>query len=648
MRIFFSIFVSFWAAVSTISVAQDRSAPIIQSPGLSDRAEKLVDKIPRLELKASAYLKDFENWIDEIVLNDQSLPIHLRWTYHGPQIDHGVALLVRDKNGILLQRKDYSAAAPGAYRRIDLPLAPLPARDEYRFTVQVLDEDGNFAFAPSNVVTLKIQASEYIPFMFGDISADGIREDWNVPGLVGGTSCLGGFQQIMVGGVRKHGTSVLVQPTDRWHIGSNSKQFLTTLLAKVIEENPNLTWQTRLQDLTLGEDSIFPELKPAPFEPLIPSPIITPDSNLHPTLYEVTLEQLVSFRSGIDLPSIANSPTRQITNYSRNPVDFRAETVIKILQRPRARPRGSYKYGQGEYMIATVIIERLLNKPYEQLVQERIFNAIGMPTADFGMPTDLALNYQDAWVDAPSVALSVNTTAQPNGHQFPNQKITVDNLAVPPVWNGPGGIYLSMADWLKFLRLHADGQSGNLSLSQIQRDKLHTPYNNADKQGNRGSDYGLGWAAGNDNDLGPKIEHNGSYGRFYSRAIIYLDRGIIIAAVSNMQPGENEEVEDDPTIPYPFYGDDAVDDMLSYMKQEAMLACPAATPFSGKLPTLQLKSLGTDQRSATSRNLRAPTQRAISPDVQPQAQRVVPLIAPQSVDEDKARTYDDGLQAPTE
>jgi D-alanyl-D-alanine carboxypeptidase len=559
--------------------AQNRLQPIIRDPITPGPVERTIT------LDVSFELGDLgPDWRKALSFDHYGTRFQLRWRSNLPLVS--AVYRVLDHHGVELTTVPLNGAGytEGYFF---LRLADLPVRSGYVVLVYAANPTGPTG-APSNEITLTFQEPQPVPFLFADFTMQDIRNRFGVPGLTAAVSCSPGHALEWTAGVRRHGSSVPAQRGDRWHIGSDTKAMTTTMIAKLVDEGL-LDWSTSIWELAYGPRNLFPEISTlwAPFFPW---------DLLHARFQHVTIEHLASHRSGIRMLSSEDAPTRQFMNYFKDPTDFRWETARSLLTRNHAGIIGEWRYGHGNYILLAVIIERLRGKPYEQVIKDELFAALGMTTADFGMPTDVVLppppphpfdpnpKTDNPWVRQPFQALTVNTTAQPNGHRLgTNNKIVVDNLALPPVWNPAGGAYLSMPDWLNFLRLHIDGVVGLMRLSPEALEQLHSIYTHPDRrvgpydgkpEDQQDPDYGWGWGQWMDG-TSRVLGHDGTYGRFYATTRVYLDAGFAVVAAANLGP------DDDAT------GDDAVFAARDWLVGQAKVHCqprPVEDPFSPPVP----------------------------------------------------------------
>ncbi len=308
---------------------------------------------------------------------------------------------------------------------------------------------------------------------------EAIRKKYDLPAL-GGALVTKENIQVFVTGYRTRGKEERVQATDRWHLGSNTKAMTATLAGILIQEG-KLKWTT-----SLGE--VFPNAR----------------KEYHP----VTLEMLLCHRGGFPPPEqTAPEGLSMLSLHTLPgaPHEARAEYVKKALaQNPFAPPGTQTVYSNMGYIIAGALIEKVVGKPWEALMQEKIFTPLEMKSAGFG----------------PLIEPSPHI---PAGNPVPPSRLA-DN---PPLLGPAGTVHASLRDYARFLQIHLG--AGRLLQEETLR-KLHTPPD--------GETYAFGWLvvkrewAG-----GTALTHAGSNTLNYAVAWLAPQLGFAVVAVTN-QGGE--------------------------------------------------------------------------------------------------------------
>ncbi|MEM1379762.1 MAG: serine hydrolase domain-containing protein [Pseudomonadota bacterium] len=512
-------------------------------------------QLRRLTLEVDPFGGEFSRWYDEWEFSDYTAVYSFRWKLNSGNFVDG-EYIVRDGNDVVLTRGplDMDGRKQGFF---NLRLADLPERLVYKVSVQGLT--GTTALsAPSEPVILRFAELEPVPWLFMAANLENTARDNDVPGMSTAVTCGPGHFIEWTTGVRRADSTLKVQPDDTWHIGSNTKAMTIAMLAKLVEEG-HFDWDTTVWDLVYdkkllpGGQGLFPPL----FRSI----------NQH--FKDVTIDRLAAHRSGMIMPGALDAQTRAPSNYARTPTDFREDIIRQMLNRPHAGIIGEWRYGQGNYMILGHLIEKVRGKPYEQVMVEEFFGPLGMASANFGMPTDASVPPAvsltpfnpptgNPWVDQYFVAAAVDTTREVNGHRFDpakpaGQRVRVDNIALPPVWNPAGGAYMTSKDFLKFARLMIDGQHGSFSLSPASIAQIQSIYMRSDRQRGPMSEppenradpsYGWAWGQWMDGTWGQVLGHDGSYFRFYTTTRVYVDSGFAAFSAANLEGGNNAPGDD--------------------------------------------------------------------------------------------------------
>ena len=225
---------------------------------------------------------------------------------------------------------------------------------------------------------------------------------------------------ISVSGLRKQGNDTKVTISDKWHIGSCAKSMTATLTAILINSGKyeQLNWDTPLSNI---------------FE-----------YQVHETLKDVTLKELLSHRSGIQDPEQWDDVVEKLKPLEGDVFKERAVIAETFLQKEANYDRinaSEAHYSNIGYVIVGAVLEKITGKSWEQLMVQHIFNPLSMSSAGFGMPQNEKLIDPD----------------QPWGHSE-NLEPTVDPN---PSWLNPaGGVHSSLEDLLKFLKIHMQKQYG--------------------------------------------------------------------------------------------------------------------------------------------------------------------------------------------
>jgi CubicO group peptidase (beta-lactamase class C family) len=173
-----------------------------------------------------------------------------------------------------------------------------------------------------------------------------------------------------------------------------------------------------------------------------------------------------------------------------SPREQRAAYIAMVLSEPPVNQPGStFLYSNRSYAVAGAIAEKVANDSWEDLMQKRLFQPLGMQTCGFGAAGT------PGKIDEPWQHKLLLTFHRP---------IEPGPLADNPAVIGPAGtVHCSIVDWGKFITAHLRGEKGEKGILKPETFKrLHTPLY---------GDYAFGWLvvdrpwAG-----GPALNHAGS------------------------------------------------------------------------------------------------------------------------------------------
>ncbi|MCC6137780.1 MAG: beta-lactamase family protein [Bdellovibrionaceae bacterium] len=215
-------------------------------------------------------------------------------------------------------------------------------------------------------------------------------------------------------GVRAMGSDVPVEMNDVFPLGVASKTMTSILVAQLIDQGL-LKW-----DSTVG--SILTQQK------------------MHPSIKNITIETLLGHTSGLVAPETLKVwPTLYDKKYSTKRA--RELLVQSILATPANFVKGKTpEYNSSGYIVLGAILEHMTNFSWEELVQNKIFNSIGMKSCSFGF-------YGKEKVDK---------ITQPWPHEATEdgyKALSPDNPKsdFPPAFAAAGNLRCNAEDWIRFL-----------------------------------------------------------------------------------------------------------------------------------------------------------------------------------------------------
>ncbi|MBN2613126.1 MAG: beta-lactamase family protein [Bacteroidales bacterium] len=175
-------------------------------------------------------------------------------------------------------------------------------------------------------------------------------------------------------------TGKKASPATIYRIGSISKMFTSVMIFKAVEE--------KKISLDQNINHYFPEIENAD---------------------KITISQLLYHRSGIH--SFTDDP--DYLQWSWEPRTEK-ELVDKISSaESEFEPGSKMKYSNSNFVLLTFILEKIYNKPYKEILAEKITNQLGLNNTYLGGKTSIAGNecfsyrYDEKWVKERETDMSV-------------------------------------------------------------------------------------------------------------------------------------------------------------------------------------------------------------------------------------------------
>jgi len=312
----------------------------------------------------------------------------------------------------------------------------------------------------------------------------------------------------------------LNNPNTIFDIGSNTKQFTSTAILKLVE----------LGKLKLT-DSLSKFFKNLPIKK-----------------QSITIHQLLTHTAGF-----LDSLGRDFSEISQKDF-FEKLFASKLLTEPGEK----YSYSNTGYSILGRIIELASGQSYEAFLNEHLFTPAGMLQTGYLLPKwdtkQMSHGYNRNIIETESTITRYQEAGDVNWHL-----------------KGNGGINSTQNDmllWYKALKT-------NIILTPESFKKLTTPYPYTTSPKSTSS-YGYGWGIKNSKDNTKRISHNGSNGAFAHSIIWYPEEDIFIVYSTNANSSKVEWIAyvvakiilDESYSPKPIK-DNIYSFMMNYIKQHS-------------------------------------------------------------------------------
>ncbi|XP_066283369.1 uncharacterized protein [Branchiostoma lanceolatum] len=305
-------------------------------------------------------------------------------------------------------------------------------------------------------------------------------------------------------------------------VGSISKSFTTALLASILGEREDVSWDTVLTDI-LGPSFRFRDQF---------------------RTKETTLRDILAHKTGLE--------NQVIGLFTGQDID-RSELARRMRYFRQVYPfRTLWHYNNDLYTLAGHVAEKLTGKSYEALLRERILQPLGMDDTVY-----LADALEDGgFSNFPQTYLTYNTT----GHFEPysQEEFRPLKLHLPA-----GGVVANALDMARYMKFHLSGGRDTAGRAVVLEDTLrqtHTadflmpdgniavldkfepdwPVEVAMTQG-----YGMGWWTGSYRGY-KRVQHSGFWAGFVSLLSLFPDAsgGVFTSGNGPYTPWAIEDIHD--------------------------------------------------------------------------------------------------------
>ncbi len=262
---------------------------------------------------------------------------------------------------------------------------------------------------------------------------ESIRKKHGVPSLAAVLIRDGAVVESAAVGERAIGSGVAVTSTDTYQLGSVSKSFTATMIARLVEQKV-LQWDATLEQLFKG----------------------TPMTAAYRS---VTLEQLLFHAGGFP----ADVKDRAPYDWNLEPQQARALYLEKSLTSMPIGVSGAQSvYSNMGYIVAALAVERATGKTWETLIREQVLEPLRMTGCAFGTRFKALTQPHGHTLNLLRRMVAVSPEGQYSGNS--------------PVMYGADGLRCSLEDMSKYVLAHLSGARGaDGLLSKTSFAFLHQP-----------------------------------------------------------------------------------------------------------------------------------------------------------------------------
>ncbi|MGW2827869.1 serine hydrolase domain-containing protein [Streptomyces sp. NPDC001286] len=324
-------------------------------------------------------------------------------------------------------------------------------------------------------------------------------EDGTVPGAVALVARGEDVEVVTVGSVDTDGTAPMARDSI-FRIASITKPITAAAVLMLVEEG------------VVALESPVEEWLPELSKPTVVRTASSPVDDVVPAARPITVEDLLSSRTGWGFPSDFSLPAVQslftVQKDGRAPQDWPdADTWLGLLARVPMlhQPGEAWLYGTSSDLQG-ILVERASGRTLPDFLGERFFAPLGMTDTAFEVPPSKRHRFTSAYAPAPDGSPRLSDT--PDG-QF---------SSVPRFRSGGGGLVSTADDWLAFARLLVNGGTtpdGHRLLTSTSVSRMTTNHLTAEQR-DRATLFleGQGWGYGGQVDVTPSDPWNvpGRYG----------------------------------------------------------------------------------------------------------------------------------------
>ena len=352
-------------------------------------------------------------------------------------------------------------------------------------------------------------------------------------------------------GVRSLNSGLPVNENTLFGIASNSKAFTAAALG-LLKEEGKLTWDQKVTDF-------IPEFKM--YDPYVTA--------------EFTLRDLLTHRSGLGLGAGDLMFWPDENNFTK------ADIIHNLRYlKPVSSFRSKYDYDNLLYIVAGEVVARASGMPWEEFIQKRFFDPLGISTA------------------APSFRLVKDKSNVIDPHFYVDGKLQVIRRDWSENANAAGGIYASVNEMSRWIvALLNGGKQGDrqllapATLRELWTPQTLLPVSSPGPYRTQFAAYGLGWVL-TDVKGHKQVSHTGGLAGIVTQTVMIPDLNLGILVYTNQQSGAAFNAISN-TIKDAYLGEKANDDWVDFYAQRVRAAKENADEILARVEAETRRNTGT-------------------------------------------------------
>jgi len=354
-----------------------------------------------------------------------------------------------------------------------------------------------------------------------------VQKDYKMLGITVGA--FHGNEWTMRGqvGVRQADDPALITENDVFYLSDAGRSITSMLVARIIEKSAGLLrWNTTISEIFYTDFDVA-----EPFADANLLDLLVHTGHIINEEQTMATDELIDWYDGLWKSSQWSSKElnrqlrKEMTNFLVN-----IECGEEMCQKMR--------YSKFTYSVAVAMVEKYMDKTFDDLLQEEVFDPLGATDCGVGPATlDQSLPPAQPWSHFAGPWGVYNIPVLPD-----------NNTNMPSALSPDDGIHCSMDSWKNILSAHLSRDESFLSKESWA--VLQTPVHSF------GGDtkYAPGFVVDNSNPFVAVLYHPGSSGKEFAECAVIPEAnvGMVFAANTNLQEGMRQTVGSNKIIEYVF------------------------------------------------------------------------------------------------